>query len=220
MSIRLVVFAQQVQRCVSTVDPNRPWLITNQILHCLQARAVERAHRLGPDHHCGAGERQDCPFFTRTPRAMRLNTCTPCRPSDASYCEIRERGGEQTEQAIATALQSVARGMSLRQAEKKHAAPFSSLQKAWREMGGQEKTPAWQAFCRSVPPLPPEESTPSPDPETLESPLGPRLTRQATHYGDGVPYGQHGSWGMYREGVKELTTKIAEAKAARAHACP
>ena len=54
------------------------------------------------------------------------------------------------------------------------------------------------------------QAVPAPAPD--ESPLGPRLKRKATRYGDAVPYGSHGPTGLYREGVKEFTTKIREDK--------
>jgi hypothetical protein len=38
------------------------------------------------------------------------------------------------------------------------------------------------------------------------------LARRANRCGDGVPYGKHGPWGMFREGVKELTDKIDKGK--------
>jgi hypothetical protein len=46
----------------------------------------------------------------------------------------------------------------------------------------------------------------------LESPLGARLMRRASRPGDGVAYGQHGPWGAYREGVKEMSEKINKGK--------
>ena len=52
----------------------------------------------------------------------------------------------------------------------------------------------------------------SPAPGIDESPLGPRLKRKASRYGDAVPYGQHGPWGMYREGTKEMSRKVAAGK--------
>ena len=130
-----------------------------------------------------------------------------------SYCEVRERGGKQVEQAIGLALQSVARGESQHQAAKDHGAPRSSLNIAWRKLGGHLNSPGWQAYCKTVPAAPPPAPPTEADtPTTAESPLGPRLTRQSIRYGDGVPYGHHGTWGMYREGVKEMTAKIAAGK--------
>jgi len=127
-----------------------------------------------------------------------------------SYSEVRERGGGQVEQAISLALEDIARGVSQHQAAENHGAPYSSTNKAWRALGGHNGGTAWLAFCQSLPPAPPPaEPAQSAQSGVSESPLGPRLTRQAARYGDGVPYGQHGPWGLYREGVKEMTMKIA-----------
>jgi len=84
------------------------------------------------------------------------------RPSRVSYSENRERGGDAVEKAIALALQSIAQGMSLRKASETHSAPYSSLNKAWAAMGGRDNNGAWQAFCRSVPPVPVVEPRPPP----------------------------------------------------------
>ena len=62
---------------------------------------------------------------------------------------------------------------------------------------------------KTVPPLQPAASAPAAAAALESSPLGPRLRRNATRSGDAVPYGTHGEWGLYREGVKEMTTKIA-----------
>ena len=79
-------------------------------------------------------------------------------------------------------------------------------------MGGNDDSDSWKAYVASLLPLP---ATPSPPPPpqaepTKESPLGPRLKRKADRYGDSVPYGKHGTWGMYREGTKEMSSKIAK----------
>ena len=68
----------------------------------------------------------------------------------------------------------------------------------------------WAEYVKTVPPLPPASAAPAAAAAPAMSPLGPRLTRKATRSGDGVPYGQHGSWGLFREGVKEMTKKVAD----------
>eukprot|EP00966_Prymnesium_polylepis_P252083 5827843-Prymnesium_polylepis.1 len=127
---------------------------------------------------------------------------------------MRERGGEAVEQGVAKALQSVARGTSQRQAAADEGVPFSTLNKAWNAMEGASNGTAWQAFVAALPPvLPPSAAAPAaPAAAVVESPLGPRLRRNASRHGDAVPYGHHGEWGMYREGTKEMSTKIQEGK--------
>ena len=68
----------------------------------------------------------------------------------------------------------------------------------------------WAEYVKTVPPLPPTSAAPAAAAAPVMSPLGPRLKRKATRSGDGVPYGQHGSWGLFREGVKEMTKKVAD----------
>ena len=102
------------------------------------------------------------------------------------------RGGREVQASVAKALRSIATGSSLRKAQREFDAPYSSLHKAWVELGGQQLTSTWMAFVKSVTPL---AIAPSPDPEQStsgESPLGPRLARRAGRFGDAVPYGQHG----------------------------
>jgi hypothetical protein len=118
------------------------------------------------------------------------------------------------EQGIAKALGAVARGSSLQAAARDTSVPYASLHKAWKALEGDTNGPAWQAFVTALPPLPaaaPTAAAPTAAP-VRESPLGPRLKRKAVRYGDAVPYGAHGLWGMVREGVKELTPKIAAGK--------
>lgn len=106
------------------------------------------------------------------------------------------------------ALLAVARGSSLQKAARDTPAPYASLHKSWKGLGGDVDSPSWQAFKLALPPLPPTpevETAPSP----ADSPLGPRLKRKADRHGDAVPYGCKGPRGMYREGTKEMTSKIA-----------
>jgi len=129
------------------------------------------------------------------------------------------------DKAVARALQLKARGDSLRGAASKEKVAYASVNKAWKALEGDTNGPAWQAFVTSLPPLPPPPaaapvaspaSTPAQAVE--ESPLGQRLKRKADRFGDAVPYGKHGSWGMYREGVKEMSTKIAAGRLTPAEA--
>eukprot|EP00966_Prymnesium_polylepis_P322214 7378479-Prymnesium_polylepis.3 len=151
-----------------------------------------------------------------TPDARRLTHPPVCRTSGTTYTAPRERGGQEKEQLVAQALEKVARGAGLREAIRDTpGAPYASLNKAWKAMGGDADGPAWHAYRASLPALPPTALTPAaaPAPAAVEeSPLGPRLKRKASRYGDAVPYGKHGPWGMYREGAKEFSTKIAEGK--------
>ena len=131
------------------------------------------------------------------------------------------------ELGVARALQLVARGASIRGAATKEQVPYASVNKAWKALEGDTNGPAWQAFVESLPP--PPAATPAAAPAAApaavpasavsESPLGPRLKRKADRYGDAVPYGNHGLWGMYREGVKEMGTRVAagELSPAEAH---
>jgi hypothetical protein len=112
------------------------------------------------------------------------------------------------EQRVSRALQLVAHGTTLRKASEREEAPYASLNKAWKAMGGDIDGPAWKAFKESLPPVPAPAPAPTKD-AAAESPLAPRLKRKANRHGDAVPYGQHGAWGMVREGVKEMTSKIA-----------
>ena len=116
------------------------------------------------------------------------------------------------EQRVSKALKRVARGMSLRGAANGESAPYSGVRDAWKALGGDVDGPAWQAYRESLPPLPAEDPAAAPAAAADESPLGPRLKRKADRFGDGIPYGQHGSWGMFREGVKEMTDKISTGK--------
>ena len=111
---------------------------------------------------------------------------------------------------ISKALQHRARGMSLHKAAEAEAVPYSSLRKAWKAMAGDSNGPAWKAFVAALPPAPPPATTPQPAAAIEEAPLGPRLRRKADRYGDAVPYGGHGEWGMYREGTKKMTKKISD----------
>jgi hypothetical protein len=114
---------------------------------------------------------------------------------------------------VASALKAVAYGASLRGAAEAERAPYASVNKAWSTLEGKTNGPAWQAFVASLPPKPqPPVAAPAPAAAAQESPLGPRLKRKANRHGDAVPYGQHGEWGMFREGTKEMTTKIKEGK--------
>ena len=120
---------------------------------------------------------------------------------------------------MASALKAVAYGSTLRAAATHADAPYSTLNKTWKAMGGDTKGPAWQAFIASLPPKPePAAATPAPAVAAEESPLGPRLKRKADRYGDAVPYGKHGEWGLFREGIKEMTTRISEGKISAADA--
>ena len=112
---------------------------------------------------------------------------------------------------MASALKAIAYGATLRAAAEAERAPYTSLNRAWLQLEGDTKGPAWQAFVASLPPKPqPPAAAPAPAAAAEESPLGPRLKRKADRHGDAVPYGQHGEWGMFREGTKEMTTKIKE----------
>eukprot|EP00966_Prymnesium_polylepis_P140682 3249271-Prymnesium_polylepis.1 len=107
------------------------------------------------------------------------------------------------------ALQRVARGATLHKASCDEEVPYSSLNKAWKALEGDSNGPAWQAFVAALPPAAAQPaSAPAPAAAVAESPLAPRLKRKADRHGDAVPYGQHGSTGMYREGVKEFSQKI------------
>ena len=99
--------------------------------------------------------------------------------------------------------------MSLRSAVAKHNAPYTTVNKSWKQLGGDTDAPSWLAFCQSVPPPPADEAAAEAD-KTIcnESPLGPQLTRSATRYGDGV-----------REGGG-LRGVIAATQCARAVAAP
>lgn len=121
----------------------------------------------------------------------------------------KEWGGQA---AVAQALKAVACGSSLQDAERDHGAPYASLHRAWVALGGQEQNDTWKAYVDSSPPPAPPVAAQAPSPTPIESPLGPRLARRANRCGDGVPYGKHGPWGMFREGVKELTDKIDKGK--------
>ena len=114
---------------------------------------------------------------------------------------------------VVRAIKQVARGTSLRQAALQYDAPFSSLRDHWIAMGGQANSDNWQAFVLSAEAcdVPQQAEVPAPD-VPAQSPLGPRLRRLCTRYGDAIAYGQHGEWGMCREGCKEMTTKIDEGK--------
>jgi hypothetical protein len=141
---------------------------------------------------------------------LGLTPALPGRGHRIVYSAPRERGGEAVEQAVSKALQAVGRGASLRGASVAEGAPFASLQKAWKALEGDTKGPAWKSFVAALPPAPAPAAAPSPAVADGESPLGPRLKRKADRHGDAVPYGKHGEWGMYREGTKEMTTKISE----------
>lgn len=151
---------------------------------------------------------------TSVPRVPSLRPLSDVRiraidRGSKSYKETKlERGGEEVEKAISKALESRAKGMSLRGACRKWDAPYSSTHDALGKL--MENPETWEAFKKSVPASPPKPK----DPEIAESgsPLGPRLERRAIRYGDAVPYGHHGPWGFYREGVKEMTTKIDSGK--------
>lgn len=120
------------------------------------------------------------------------------------------------EAAVGAALKLVAQGSSLRKAAADASAPYSSLNGAWRAMGGKEDSPAWKAFVASVPPLPPA-AEPAAALEK-ESPLGARLKRKADRYGDAVPYGKRGPWGMCRHPAAMARTQgCAEAHPAAVH---
>jgi len=124
------------------------------------------------------------------------------------YTDPGERGGQAAEEKLGRALRAVALGLTLRAATRDHDVAFSTLRAAWVEMGGAAGTDAWKAFVASFPkPAPPLPARTAP-----ESPLGARLLRSASRYGDGVPYGQKGPWGMYREGLKEMTKRIDDGK--------
>ena len=88
-------------------------------------------------------------------------------------------------------------------------APYESVRRAYNAL--QEEEGAWEAFKRTIPQSP-TRRVPDPEIQEHESPLGPRLERRANRFGDAVPYGQHGAWGKYREGVKEMTMKIDAGK--------
>ena len=111
--------------------------------------------------------------------------------------------------------------MPLRQAQRKYDAPWGSLHRAWVGLEGNINGEKWEAFKASCP-QPAQDAADKDDEDALpgvESPLGPRLKRRANRYGDAVPYGNHGAWGLYREGVKEMTVKISTGKLTPAEAC-
>ena len=49
------------------------------------------------------------------------------------------------------ALVSIAHGMTLRQAERHHDAPYTSLHRAWVALEGNISGPKWDAFKQSCP---------------------------------------------------------------------
>ena len=123
------------------------------------------------------------------------------------------------EQGLSRALQAVARGSSLRSASADEGVPYSSLNKAWKSLEGDTKGSAWQAYVATLPSVPPPATAaPAPATAPVESPLMQRLKRKAVRHGDAVPYGQHGSWGLYREGMKEMTQKICRGEISTAEA--
>lgn len=125
---------------------------------------------------------------------------------------------KESRAAVNAALKDVARGMSLRHAEREHHAKYTSLHRAWVALGGPEESELWLAFKESVM-LDTVDETPDVEARAeKESPLGPRLRRRANRYGDGVPYGTHGEWGLYREGVKEMSAKVAAGTCSAAEA--
>ena len=129
------------------------------------------------------------------------------------------RARSEVEAKLNAAIMDVARGMSMQQSARKHDAPFTSLNRLWVKMGGRTPTcRSWKAFVKSLPPAPEVRADPE-LPSTFESPLGPRLLRRANRFGDGVPYGSHGPWGLYREGVKEMSAKVASGKVSTEEAC-
>lgn len=65
----------------------------------------------------------------------------------------------------------------------------------------------WDEFVKTVP-KPPAAAAPATAATALSSPLKGRLERKANRSGDGVPYGTHGPWGMFREGCKEMTDRV------------
>ena len=76
--------------------------------------------------------------------------------SSGRYSEKKQIGGEAIEQCIGKALQAVARGSALREASRAEGAPFTSLHRVWKGMGGDCNSPAWQAYvATTVPPAPP-----------------------------------------------------------------
>lgn len=122
-----------------------------------------------------------------------------------SYKQERMKGGPEVEAKITRAIKYVAGGMSIREATRLHEAPYSPT---WRALQAMQVDPAvWSAFkvaaANAKVLASPTKETPAP-----ESPLGPRLRRKCTRFGDAMPYGKHGEWGMYREGVKEMTRRI------------
>ena len=122
------------------------------------------------------------------------------------------------DQGLSRALQAVARGSGLRAAAREEGVPYSSLNKAWKALEGDVKGPAWQAYVATLAPAPPPAAAPASAAAPAESPLAPRLKRKADRHGDAVPYGQHGQWGSYRDGVKEMTQKISQGKISAAEA--
>lgn len=140
-----------------------------------------------------------------------------CYRSNVDYAEQSLKSRKGVAQNILKALEDVGRGMSLRKAADAHeGVSYTSLNTAWVKMGGKHETSQWQAFVATLPPKPAEPPPSTPERPsagaTAESALAPRLERKATRFGDGVPYGKHGSWGKYREGIKEMTQKIHDGK--------
>ena len=136
---------------------------------------------------------------------------TPSRVSATPVPQDREANKKK----VSDGLQLLARGLTMRAASRNSDAPLTSLRSAAETLGFFEQSTTWKAFVES---LPEEEAEQEDELPTNDSPLGPTLERRATRYGDGVPYGNHGSWGKYREGVKEMTKQIHEGKVTPAEA--
>eukprot|EP00966_Prymnesium_polylepis_P114538 2646556-Prymnesium_polylepis.1 len=153
-------------------------------------------------------------------RCISRNLCFH-RDNRVDYSAPRVHGGADVDAAVAKALEAVARGASLRSASDTETAPYASLNRAWKALEGDTKGPAWQAYVASLPPpaAAPVPAAPAPAAAADESPLGPRLKRKANRHGDAVPYGKHGTWGEYREGVKEMTSRIDKGELSAATAC-
>jgi len=85
-------------------------------------------------------------------------------------------------------------------------------------MGGDVDSPGWQAFKASLPALAAPQVAQQAVESDKPSPLAPRLKRKATRHGDGVPYGSKGPTGLYREGVKEMSDRVAKGELSAADA--
>ena len=98
-------------------------------------------------------------------------------------------------------LTFMARGKGLREAVRLSHAPYGTLHRAWKSLGGDTNSDAWQAFVVSLPELPaaPPEAL---RPEAPSTPLADCLKRSANRHGNAVPYGKKGPWARGECGAK------------------